>query len=243
MTMNDFIQERKSLVTLFMVILFLLLGLVYFYLVKPLKDESNAAKANVNQLETDVQILEAEIAKSQNEKSQFEENQFFHERKMPLDRSIDELILSLQEIEMVSESRIEDITFNNYDSSLTEADQVIENEVEETDESAETDEEGTAEDIDTTEPPISDVVEELPDNIKLITVNLSVVSPNFKQFEAFLQEVEKLERITRVDTLSFSKPGEAELLDSETDEDDAMITTNVQITTFYYDENESIIDE
>lgn len=92
-----------------------------------------------------------------------------------------------------------------------------------------------------TESPLSDVAESLPMNVKLMTVNLKVVSPNFEQFERFLHEVEKLERITRIDTLSFRQPGEEELLNM--DNEDNTITTDIQITTFYYDENGTSTEE
>lgn len=252
--MNDFIQERKSLVILLIVILFLLLGLIYFYKVKPLKDDENFAKSSIQQLESEIQILQAQLDSNQPDPTDRDENQYLLERKMPLDRSIDDLILSLQEIEMVSESRIENISFNNYDGGLSEADQVIEREEEEEaaeedvdetegDEAAETENLDIENFEETTEPPVSDVADHLPTNVKLITVNLSVISPNFEKFELFLKEIEKLERITRVDTLSFSKPGEEELLSTGEEADEAMITTNVQITTFYYDENATSVEE
>ena len=244
--MNDFLQERKSLVILIIVIMFLLLGLAYFYWIMPMKDEVKAAKRNVELLESDIQLLQSQLDNAQSGQMDRIENQFYLERKMPLNRSIDDLILSLQEIEFVSGIRIENITFNNYDAGLTEADSVIENEEEETGEVEEEDWPGDIEsdfDDELTEPPVSDVVEDLPENVKLITLNLSVISPNFAQFEAFLDEVEKLERITRVDTLSFSQPGEEELLSLEGEEADTTVNVEVQLTTFYYDENGTSIEE
>lgn len=243
---NEFIQERKSLVILIIVIMFLLLGLAYFYWIMPMKDEVKAAKRNVELLESDIQLLQSQLDNAQSGQMDRVENQFYLERKMPLDRSIDDLILSLQEIEFVSGTRIENITFNNYDAGLTEADQVFENEEVETEEETSRDE--LLEDTETenleepTEPPVSDVAENLPANVKLITVELSVISPNFHQFEVFLQEIEKLERVTRVDTLSFSKPGEQDLLNPE-GEADTTVSIDVQITTFYYDENGASSEE
>lgn len=240
---NEFIQERKSLVILIVVILFLLLGLVYLNLVKPLKDEAKIAETNIEVLETDIQLLQAQVEGEASGQADRPDNQFFLERKMPLDRSIDELILSLQEIEMISEVRLENISFNNYDSGLTEADQVIEREEDtgevEGEEPADAETEGIDE---ITEPPVSDVADSLPANVKLITVDLSVIAPNFHQFEVFLQEIEKLERVTRVDTLSFSKPGEQDLLNPE-GEADTTVSIDVQITTFYYDENGASSEE
>lgn len=81
-------------------------------------------------------------------------------------------------------------------------------------------------------PPVSDVADRLPENVRLITLQLDVISPNFERSQKFLKELEKLERLVRVDSLSFSKPGEMELL--EADETDIPINMSVTLTTFYY---------
>lgn len=263
--MSDFFQEKRKIVLFIGIILFLLLGLLYFYLIMPLKDDANAAEQNVKQLETEVKTLENRV--NQNETDQ-PENTAKLEKKMPLSRQLDELILSLQEIEMVSGSQIASINFNNYDGGLTEADGTNEN-----NESTDGTDEATADDTNNnneatdgtdeattnetdenqsdeqaTEDKNSDdngsdtndesgqatdeTVTNLPTNVKLITINLSVASPNFEHFQLFLQELEKLERITRVDTLTFTKPAERELL-YEKDGSQA-VTADVQITTFYY---------
>ncbi|KIO61074.1 hypothetical protein P9386_04775 [Caldifermentibacillus hisashii] len=263
--MSDFFQEKRKIVLFIGIILFLLLGLLYFYLIMPLKDDANAAEQNVKQLETEVKTLENRV--NQNETDQ-PENTAKLEKKMPLSRQLDELILSLQEIEMVSGSQIASINFNNYDGGLTEADGTNEN-----NESTDGTDEATADDTnnnneatdgtdeattnetdenqsdeqatedknsddngsdtnDENEQATDETVTNLPTNVKLITINLSVASPDFEHFQLFLQELEKLERITRVDTLTFTKPAERELL-YEKDGSQA-VTADVQITTFYY---------
>lgn len=263
--MSDFFQEKRKIVLFIGIILFLLLGLLYFYLIMPLKDDANAAEQNVKQLETEVKTLENRV--NQNETDQ-PENTAKLEKKMPLSRQLDELILSLQEIEMVSGSQIASINFNNYDGGLTEADGTNEN-----NESTDGTDEATADDTnnnneatdgtheattnetdenqsdeqatedknsddngsdtnDENEQATDETVTNLPTNVKLITINLSVASPDFGHFQLFLQELEKLERITRVDTLTFTKPAERELL-YEKDGSQA-VTADVQITTFYY---------
>lgn len=263
--MSDFFQEKRKIVLFIGIILFLLLGLLYFYLIMPLKDDANAAEQNVKQLETEVKTLENRV--NQNETDQ-PENTAKLEKKMPLSRQLDELILSLQEIEMVSGSQIASINFNNYDGGLTEADGTNEN-----NESTDGTDEATADDTnnnneatdgtdeattnetdenqsdeqatedknsddngsdtnDENEQATNETVTNLPTNVKLITINLSVASPDFEHFQLFLQELEKLERITRVDTLTFTKPAERELL-YEKDGSQA-VTADVQITTFYY---------
>ncbi|MED3644204.1 hypothetical protein P5F75_12495 [Caldifermentibacillus hisashii] len=263
--MSDFFQEKRKIILFIGIILFLLLGLLYFYLLMPLKDDANAAEQNVKQLETEVEALENRL--NQNESDQ-PENTAKLEKKMPLSRQLDELILSLQEIEMVSGSQIASINFNNYDGGLTEADGTNENNestdgtdeataddtnnnneatdgtdeatTNETDENQsdeqtiadENSEDNGSDTNDENEQATNETVTNLPTNVKLITINLSVVSPDFEHFQLFLQELEKLERITRVDTLTFTKPAERELL-YEKDGSQA-VTADVQITTFYY---------
>jgi len=51
----------------------------------------------------------------------------------------------------------------------------------------------------------------------------------------FLKEVEKLERVMKIDTIKMSLPGEKEKLDKEAD---TIIKATVQITTFYYEGQE-----
>ncbi len=245
--MSDFFQEKRKIILFIGIILFLLLGLLYFYLLMPLKDDANAAEQNVKQLETEVEALENRL--NQNETDQ-PKNTAKLEKKMPLSRQLDELILSLQEIEMVSGSQIASINFNNYDGGLTEADGTNDNNestdgtddtaTNETDENQsdeqtiadENSEDNGSDTNDENEQATDETVTNLPTNVKLITINLSVASPDFEHFQLFLQELEKLERITRVDTLTFTKPAERELL-YEKDGSQA-VTADVQITTFYY---------
>lgn len=245
--MSDFFQEKRKIILFIGIILFLLLGLLYFYLLMPLKDDANAAEQNVKQLETEVKTLENRL--NQNETDQ-PKNTAKLEKKMPLSRQLDELILSLQEIEMVSGSQIASITFNNYDGGLTEADGTYNNnettdgtdntatnepDENQSDNQAAADESNDDNESDTndeSEQATDETVTNLPTNVKLITINLSIASPDYEHFQLFLRELEKLERITRVDTLTFTKPAERELL-YEKDGSKA-VTAEVQITTFYY---------
>lgn len=238
--MNNFIEEKKTLAILLAVIFFLLLGVLYMYWVKPLKEEVAQVEQNVELLETEIQLLEAELQKT--DEAADPDGQYYQwTKKLPLDRHVDELILSLQEIEILSESRIENISFNNYDGQLSESDQIhheedaeqMDHEEEELNETESTDDEATEESEEAlAEPPVSEVIHQLPENVRLLTLQLDVVSPNFEQSQKFLKEIETLERIIRVDALSFNKPGEREILES--DEEEIPISMNVTMTTFYY---------
>ncbi|MGR6118651.1 hypothetical protein ACTHHL_19760 [Aeribacillus composti] len=243
--MSDFLQERKIFFYCLIVLLFLLIGVVYMYTVKPLKDDVALAQLDANQLEVEMKQLEAQLNKSKTDK---EENTAQLEKKMPLSRNMDQLLLDLQEAEYVSGSQIQNISFQD-EQTLSESELLSEennktdtNENKEQNKSAEMESATNQSENENTDAPSNQSEnqsasnetseKEKYKNVKLITFNLSVVSPDFKHFLQFLQEIEKLERITRVDVLSFTKPGEKELLEDETNQ---TITMEIQLTTFYFD--------
>lgn len=229
--MNHLFEDKKHLILL-AIILFLLLALLYFYWVRPVKEEVATTLQQVEQLETTIEQLE-EGLEYPGETADFDSEVYQLTKKLPLNRQLDEFLLSLQEIEIISRSHIEYIFFNNYEGALSEEDQM------EQEESSGENEELLDEDMGESgevegheEPPVSEVVRQLPENVRLITLQLDVVSPNFEQSQIFLQELEKLERLVRVDSLSFDKPGERELLEAE--EEEIPIYMSVTITTFYF---------
>lgn len=239
--MNNLLEDRKNLVLLG-IILFLLLALLYFYWVKPVKDEVAASKQEVERLEQTIDQLTAEIT-AEEKKTEVDGDSYQLIKKLPLSRQVDEFLLSLLEIEIVSQSQIESIAFNNYEGELSDSDRIDggESESEEAEQEETADEEvhldkasedDTADLEEPGDPPVSDVADRLPENVRLITLQLDVISPNFERSQKFLKELEKLERLVRVDSLSFSKPGEMELL--EADEADIPINMSVTLTTFYY---------
>ena len=239
--MNNLLEDKKNLVLLG-IILFLLLALLYFYWVKPLKDEVTASLQEVERLEQTIEQLTAEIT-AEEKKTEVDGDSYQLIKKLPLSRQVDEFLLSLLEIEIVSQSQIESIAFNNYEGELSDSDRIdggeSESEVAEQEETADEEvhldkasEDDTADLEEPGNPPVSDVADRLPENVRLITLQLDVISPNFERSQKFLKELEKLERLVRVDSLSFTNPGEMELL--EADEADIPINMSVTLTTFYY---------
>lgn len=227
--MNELFEEKKKVALFFIIILFLLLGLLYVYVLLPVKNEAEQKENSFRQLESEVLTLQAELNQKEDPDS---ENAFFLEKTLPRSRKVDELILDLQQIETVSNSRIESIDFTNYDGSFSDLD--LPETIEENDEQG-TDETTSSENASADETANATVTypNTLPENVKYITLQLSVTSPDFDHFFTFLEEVEKLERVVNVDQLTFSQPGEQELLSDEPDAE--FIRTDIQLTTFYYD--------
>lgn len=116
--MNNLLEDKKNLVLLG-IILFLLLALLYFYWVKPVKDEVAASKQEVERLEQTIDQLTAEIT-AEEKKTEVDGDSYQLIKKLPLSRQVDEFLLSLLEIEIVSQSQIESIAFNNYEGELSD---------------------------------------------------------------------------------------------------------------------------
>ncbi|WAA08876.1 hypothetical protein [Fervidibacillus albus] len=229
--MNELLGEKKKVALFLIIILFLILGLLYVYVLLPVKNEVEQKESSFRQLESEVLMLQTEL----NQQEDLDlANTFFLEKTLPRSRAIDELVLDLQQIEYVSNSRIEAIDFSNYDGSFSDLDlpETFEESEQGTDETADSENNSTNIDDDAANSAVT-YTNTLPENVKFITLQLSVTSPDFDHFFTFLEEVEKLERVVNVDQLTFSKPGEQELLSDEPDAE--FIRTDMQLTTFYYD--------
>lgn len=225
--MTNFFEENRTLLLGFIILSFALVGLFYMLTVKPLKSDVLLKENNIIQLEMDIKQLESRL---NNSELTIQENTSQLEKKLPLSYNIDQLLLDLQEVELVSGSQIQSISFSDYNGVVNQEQTEISNNENEGADNTEISESENTTVINETP------IEGLPENVKAITYNLTVESPDFNHFLQFLKEIEKLERINRVDVLSFSKPGERELLFEE--KSTQTILTNIQLTTFYYQQSE-----
>lgn len=73
--------------------------------------------------------------------------------------------------------------------------------------------------------------ESLPPELKMITLSVNVLSPDYDTLQEFIKEFEHMDRVVKVDTFSFSLPGEADVI---ADNPKLEISSTIQITTFYY---------
>jgi len=192
--MNDFIQEKKSLLILLLIIAFLLIGLFYFYQVMPIQEKVQSAKFEVHNLENDINILHAQL---ENAKDKNEGDGTDVEQMLPTSRNMDQFLLSLYEVEKMSNSKMKNISFSNLEGDfvLTEETNNQEN-----------------------------AANSIPNSshLKTLTVQITVHSPSYQKLQQFIQGIENLERITKIDNFSFSEQG------------GESITATLQLTTFYY---------
>ena len=225
-----------------------LLFAVYYYFVKPVQDEEQSIHSEISSLKTEISALEETIATHQTQLSQTSTNEFELRKKVPASRELDALILSIEETEYLTGSRVQSIEFNNYDalvsssglqdpmaSSQTEEGQPTldgSEQVEPTE--PETTESAEAESTEVSKAlPVSTIaVETLPPSLKLVTFNINVAAPNDVNLLQFIEEIEKKERVMRIDIIDFALPGEE---DKFTEEASEIVTADIQVTTFYYE--------
>lgn len=74
--------------------------------------------------------------------------------------------------------------------------------------------------------------EALPANLKLITFQLDIESPDDEQLQQFIKEIEALERVMHIDTIEYSLPGEEDTLMNDTS---TSVSASIQVTTFYFE--------
>lgn len=246
--MNSISSSKNGTLLLVIALAMALLFAVYYYFVKPVQDEEQLIHSEISDLKSEVSALEETIATHRTQLSQTRTNEFVLRKKVPASRELDALILSIEETEYLTGSRVQSIEFNNYDALVSSSGLQDPMASSQTEEGLSTTE-GT-EQVESTEPattesaeaegaegsgqlPVSTIaVETLPPSLKLVTFNINVAAQNDVNLLQFIEEIEKKERVMRIDIIDFALPGEE---DKFTEEASEIVTADIQITTFYYE--------
>lgn len=219
--MNNIFQEKRSTFLLLVGLLILLLIVLYFAFIGPLLSDLKGKKVSQEILQNDITVLEKQLEQLDDVQEDLEQEQLDLQRKVPLTRELEEIVLILQDIESHSSSLIRSIDFH-YDSSLPSSNFF-----------RELDSDEVLEDEEVEESPAIDLSEK-PENLQLITIQMDISSPNYDEFLSFITEIEQQERIMSVSRLNFIKPGEESLVFAE--EPNEQVTHQVELITFYYKE-------
>ncbi|BDH61285.1 hypothetical protein MTP04_14150 [Lysinibacillus sp. PLM2] len=244
------ISSGKNTQTILLIALIAaLIFAVYYYVVLPKQSEADALNRSVNDLKHQISTLQSSIAQIETDRAKNTPNIYGLRKKVPETREVDELLLNIEEIEYVTNSFVSSIAFNNYDSPAADAGigiTVPEGEQAPEDGTVDpnvnnptatnTENTGTpnteGEPVDETAPENSSLAGTLPPELKLISFSLQVESPDYARLLRFIDEIENLERIMHVDSISFSLPGEeVEFMEEEPES----VSASIQVTTFYYE--------
>lgn len=245
--MNEYFEENKRSLLILGALLLLLALSLYFFLVRPVMADYKSEVENIEDLKDEIASLEEEIASIEETLEEDDIEQLLLENKIPTKKELDEYILSIQQLELHTNSKIEEIEIA-YDDSLTideeetiEDEGDIEGEEESVEEDADVDysddetldeESDVGEEMD--EDMGSDSLQETPSGLRTMTVSLTAFSPDFDEMLELLRLIEEMERISIVTGLEFEKPSEKDL--SFSDNPEETIAFTVKITTFYYEE-------
>jgi len=228
--MNDLFSNKQTGYLVISALIAVLLGAIYYFLIYPLNEEKNSKETTISTVRSEIALLDSQLTSPVEEDEN--KNSFQLEKKVPITRELDKLIKSIEEIDLVSEAKIESIEFNNYDEVVADSSLVTSEEetTTEADDVAEEEIEGEQ----PAETPVSPVANiTLPPQLKLITFNINVLTKDYEHLNIFIKELESIERIKHIDKIEFLIPGEESLL--ELDYIEATSAT-IQVTTFYYDE-------
>ena len=242
--MNKASSGKNTQLLLIIVLVAALLFAFYYYLVIPKKDERASAESSVSSLQSEVATMKTAVALLEvGQKSQTIDI-YSLRKKVPQTRAVDQLLLNIEQMEFVVGARVNSIGFNNYDSlvsssPLQDPNQVATAEGQTTDgtnTNATTDAAAKTEaaeaSADTATPVSTISPEQLPAELKMLTLNISVDTPNYDSLLRFIREVESLERVVRVDTISYSLPTEQDRISADFSE---LVNATIQVTTFYYE--------
>jgi type IV pilus assembly protein PilO len=211
--------EKKHYLLLGSSVILILLGITMFYYLYYAPKEVRAAQLEqeIKIEEQLVQVLDQQAAAAGASAGNTVELQ----RKIPVTPYLEQLLLELEKAEVLSDSRIINMSFGDevFTASAT------------LDEYVTTDEE-EGETIVTEE-------EFLPEGLKKVTVKLSVESKVYEDLTAFLSSIESLTRITQIESVTFT--GQQEL--TSVDQEVSPLTYTVALSAFYFPELEDLMED
>lgn len=227
--MKQSLNESKSLAVLLGIVVILLLGAFYYYFIYPKVETEKQTEQAISQLQIELATLEQHVAVL-GAVDTGNVNDFELRKKLPAQRDLDNLLRTIHEIEVMSESKIVRMTFNNYDEEAAQAESLKSKE-ETVEEEVNQSESSTTKEVVEEEKPVTPInIEALPKELKLMSLELEIQVLDEAHLMTFLQELEAVERIVRIDGVEFLAPGEVELTQLDPDK---QIAVKVQLTTFY----------
>lgn len=221
----------------------LIIFAMHMYIVQPQKEARDQLLSQNATAHTTIATLKEQINKMETQQNQEIINEFVLRKKLPATREIDQLLLYLEQLEMVADVRIDSIGLNNYDtivqsSAIVNPDAPPEA-VEPSTEGQSAEEQyiktlGQSAYPTTAEEAVSNIApSELPAELKMITLDLAIQAPSNEALKIFIKEIEKLERVIRIEQVNYTLLGEETVF---VEEMTSVIGATIQLTTFYYKE-------
>lgn len=220
-------SSQRNTVILVALLTIALLGALHYYVVLPKTERVASLQSTITTLTATRDTALADIA-AFDAKDLDAGTLARLQKQVPKERGVEYILRDLEDIEMLTRSRIENISFSEYDAPMLERKLGL----------TETTEEELAaqlanETVEEEEPLYNAALAEAPEGLQIITYQVELLTPDYKTLRTFIREVEGLERIIKIDVVQLSQPGEevkfAEVVDYT-------VSASLQLTTFFYNE-------
>lgn len=239
--MNSVTSSRNSTILLLTALLAAILFAVYYYVLTPKLDEVEVKESTISSLNQQITSLQEQLTVLDEMQQTSISNKLALRNKVPQSKEINKILLKIAEIEAVTGTLVDSIRFSNYDTTVVNSTiqdpsaPVVDSEG--TQETAELDEltttDQSASDTASDTPAVSTIAKDsLPAQLKLVTFSFEIVAINQQDLLTFIQEIEQIERVMKIDTVSLTSPGEEEQLQEDAE---STYKASIQITTFYYE--------
>ncbi|MGM0835945.1 MAG: pilus assembly protein PilO [Bacillota bacterium] len=215
--------QRKHYIIFASVVALLVMGIILFYYLS-YAPKQTMVEQKKQEIEIEEQLIQV-LDQQQESAGTGLGNTMELQRKIPVTSYVEQLILELEKAEVVSNSRIMNMTFGDADfSATTTLDEYVE--VNSTTTTDSTEEQQTEQAY-------------LPEGLKKVTVNLSVESENYEDLTTFLEELEGLTRITQIESVAFTGLPELTSIAQEL----TSLTYSVQLSAFYHPELADLMED
>lgn len=199
-------------------ILAVLFAVLYTVLLEPAKNETKMAE---NELDSQMKLLEAMSASANTAENQTFDSTVTLQKQLPVKPLTDQLLLSLEKAEITSGSFITAL-------SVTEGEAMADPAAAEASSDTEG-QEGAAAEEGGTEETAAGEAETLPAGIEKVSVAMTVQAPSYFELESFLETVHAMNRIVKVDNLTFTGVEEISSIEQTVEP----LTIQLTVSAFY----------
>jgi type IV pilus assembly protein PilO len=229
--------SRKHL--LIIILSFVLIGGAaagaYYLLILPVHEQLDRKETELKVASQELTIIENKLADT-NEKTILSTMEL--QKQVPVKRMLDLLLLDLEKAEVISDTNIIELKLDGTEDD-EEIDLVAEAAKEENTEQEEASSNDEADAVDNTGAVDPSVEEVLPNGIRKISMTLSGEAATYFEMEKFIESLESLKRIVKVEVLNFN--GLPEIY--SVDQDSENVEFEVSLAAYYYPNLEELQKE
>lgn len=198
----------------------------YFGILSPMHQKVETVNAEIIQQET---FLEKIKQPEEEEASVSIKNTYSLQEEVPVKPLVDQLILQFEKAEVLSDSLILTMQFSDGEAS-EDIEEEPTGEEAAASEAEETNEDGAVQNEDE----INVIPEALPEGVKKVTAEMSVVSKDYEGLLKFLRTIEDFKRVTVIEAITFS--GQDELTITSAEATFGQLKYEVTIAAYYLPE-------